>query len=140
MTAVTELDRQTLAHFHAALDRAVKERDPASFALLYTEDCVLLPPDGSVLRGRAEIAATFGSWVDAGFVEQAVETVIDLKVSGSVAVEEGISRGTFDTGAGLTSKRNNYLVSFVKGDDGIWLMDKDIWTSIPDEPAGRASY
>lgn len=139
MKPVTELNRTTLTAFHDALAHAVKTRDLDGFAALYTHDCVLLPPDGSVLRGRDIIAQNFGRWVDAGFVDQTVEEVIDLKVGEFVAVEEAISRGTFLVDGEKVVKRNNYVVSFVKGADGAWLMDKDIWTTIPDEPTD-ASY
>lgn len=140
MIEVSDLDDRTLPLFHDAIDRAVREQDSAAVVELYTEDCTLLPPDGTVLRGRTELAAAFDQWVSAGFVEQHVEKVSDLKVGDAIAVEEGVSRGIFNSPNGRVAKRNNYIITFVKGTNGMWLMDKDIWTTIADVPAGASSY
>lgn len=140
MIEVSDLDHRTLPLFHDAISRAVREQDSAAVVELYTEDCTLLPPDGTVLRGRKELAAGFDQWVSAGFAEQHVEKVSDLKVGEALAVEEGVSRGIFNCPNGRVTKRNNYIIAFVKGANGMWLMDKDIWTTIADVPSGAPSY
>lgn len=140
MIAVGDLDDRTLPLFHDAISRAVREVDSSAVVELYTEDCTLLPPDGTVLRGHKELAAAFDQWVSAGFVEQHVEKVIDLKVGDTIAIEEGVSRGIFSTAEGQVVKRSNYIIAFVKGANGMWLMDKDIWTSIADVSSGAPSY
>lgn len=131
----SDFDRTTLSHFHDVLGRAVREHDSAAVVELYTENCTLLTPDGAVLRGREALADAFNEWVKAGFVEQHCEQVVDLRVNENIAVEHGISRGVFNTGDGPVIKRSNYVIVFVREASGTWLMDKDIWTSIPDTPS-----
>jgi uncharacterized protein (TIGR02246 family) len=138
--AVSDLNQRTLPLFHEALGRAVTERDAAAVVELYTEECTLILPDGAVLRGRKQLAEAFNQWVGAGFAEQYVEKVTDLLVGDSLAIEEGVSRGIFVTADGPVVKRNNYIITFVKGENGMWLMDKDIWTTIPELLSGTPSY
>ncbi|GAA4489741.1 hypothetical protein GCM10023094_51820 [Rhodococcus olei] len=117
---------EQLAETHREVVRAIDERDPARFASLYTDTGMLLTPDGRSVRGRNAIAEEFGAWLAAGMVGQSLDAV-ELTVGDTLAVEEGVAVGEFVDGS---EARSNYVVVHVRGDDGIWLMHRDIWTRI----------
>lgn len=120
---------EELAEVHATVVRSVDTKDADLFASLYTEDGVLMLPDGSIIEGRAAIKEAFEAWLKAGFVRQEVQ-LIDLYSEGTIAVEEGRAAGTFQTNDGYKVNRSNYVIVHRLGPDGRWLMHHDIWTAV----------
>lgn len=131
--------RQELADVHAAVVRSLKEKDAALFASLYTQDGVLYPPDGQAIRGRTQIERAFGEFLDAGFVDQQVE-VVEFDSDERIAVEEGRAAGTFRSEEGDTIIRSNYLIVHRLDADGVWRMQYDMFTTIPEGESGGTSY
>lgn len=131
--------RQKLADVHAAVVRSIKEKDAPLFASLYTEDGVLILPDGQVVRGREQIEHTFRGWLDAGMVNQKVD-VIDFDSDARIAVEEGVAEGAFQVGEGSIVARSNYLIVHRLEADNVWRMHQDIWTAIGEGDTRDAGY
>ena len=131
--------RQELADVHAAVVRSINEKDAALFASLYTEDGVLFPPDGQAIRGRSQIERAFGEWLDGGFVDQQVE-VVEFESDERIAVEEGRAAGTFRSAEGDTVVRSNYLIVHRLDTDGVWRMQYDMFTTIPEADSEGSSY
>lgn len=116
---------EAMREVQAQVVRALADNDPDLFASLYAPDGALLPPDGSVAHGRDAIAAFFKGAVEHGFRTQTLEDV-QLTVSNTIAVEEGIAIAGFANGS---SVRSNYVVIYTQQPDGSWLMHRDIWTA-----------
>ena len=129
-TEVSELD---LSVVHRAVVEAIETGDAHLFASLYEHDGRLLPPDGTVVRGRDAIAVAFQSWLDLGFCGQRVE-VDEFTTSGDLAVEAGTAYGEFRTpdGGGTNVAVSNYVIMHRRQQDGSWLMTRDIWTAVPE--------
>lgn len=122
-------DTDDLAAAHRGVEQAIAGRDSSVFASLYTDDAALLPPDGSLITGRAAIAEAFDGWLAAGFVRQTVESV-EVCGDGGIAIEEGLATGRFVCDGHTRDARSRYLIVHLRQGDGRWLMHRDIWTSV----------
>ncbi|WP_246776905.1 DUF4440 domain-containing protein [Microvirga sp. VF16] len=100
--------------------------DAAAVAALYTEDAVILPPGGEMMKGRRAIQVFWK-----GAAEQLGDgklTTVDVKPLGSEAVRE-IGTFTFRTkGAQPQEITGKYVVVWEKvGSD--WKLATDIWNT-----------
>ena len=105
--------------------------DAAGLAAVYTPDAVVLPPGGARVDGRANIQAFWQGAMDAGVSDVDLRTV-EVSRAGDVAIEVG----TFtlmapgDNGEKVTLK-GKYLVTYLRGDDGAWLLHYDMFNYDP---------
>ncbi|MGE4425445.1 MAG: SgcJ/EcaC family oxidoreductase [Solirubrobacteraceae bacterium] len=132
MSTAVAFDHARMVEVQQAIVRAIETRDADAFAELYAPDGALLPPDGSVHAGRDAVRAAFAAMLDDGFSKQ---TVVDprLTVDDALAVEEGQAVAEFTKDGTVTVGRCNYLIVHRRQRDGGWLMERDIWTAIPDD-------
>ncbi|MCK9249901.1 MAG: nuclear transport factor 2 family protein [Solirubrobacteraceae bacterium] len=132
MSTAVAFDHARMVEVQQAIVRAIEERDADAFAELYAPDGALLPPDGSVHAGRDAVRAAFAGMLAEGFAKQ---TVVDprLVVDDGLAVEEGRAVAEFHKDGEVVVGRCNYLIVHRRQRDGSWLMERDMWTAIPDD-------
>lgn len=106
---------------------AVARKDYAAMAALYTENAMVLPPDGGIVSGRPAIEEFWRSAASALGLTDAVLRTRDLEVAGDTAYEVGEA----DLKVGNGQVMVKYLVVWVKGGDGNWRLHRDIWNAMP---------
>jgi uncharacterized protein (TIGR02246 family) len=116
-TEIQALDEQFAAAFMAG--------DAAAVAALYTEDGMLLPPNGDFVSGRAAIQGFWQSVIDMG-VASAKLTVVEAESFGDTAWE--IGRYNLHTAAGDAIDEGKYIVVWKRTEAG-WRLHRDIWNS-----------
>ena len=108
--------------------QAVRSKDWAALAALYTDDAVVMPPNESIIRGRAAIQA----WAETyPWVTEFNLTIEEIDGFGNLAYVRNASSTTMEpegapepirsTGKGIEIRR--------KQQDGSWLIAIDIWNS-----------
>jgi uncharacterized protein (TIGR02246 family) len=114
---IQALDDQFAAAFTAG--------DAAAVAALYTEDGLLLPPNGDFVSGREAIQTFWQSVMDMGVAEVRL-TVEEAESIGDTAWEVG--RATLFTAAGDTIDEAKYMIVWKRTEAG-WRLHRDIWNS-----------
>lgn len=100
--------------------------DTATIRELYTEDAVLLPPEGEV-RGRDAIVRYFEPSPRRTNVSHAMEST-DLRIRGRTAIDAGTWHNTIRVDGGPEREASGrYLVIWTRGDDGRWRIEYDAW-------------
>lgn len=99
--------------------------DASAVAALYTEDAMLLPPNGDFVSGKAAIQAFWRSVLDMG-VASAKLTVAEAESFGDTAWEVG--RYNLYTAAGDPIDEGKYIVVWKRTEEG-WRLHRDIWNS-----------
>jgi ketosteroid isomerase-like protein len=106
---------------------AVARKDYAAMAALYTENAMVLPPDGPIVTGKPAIEEFWRSAAKALGLTDAVLKTRDLEVASDTAYEVG--EANLKLGSGQVMVK--YLVVWVKGGDGNWRVHRDIWNAMP---------
>ncbi len=108
--------------------------DAAAVGALYTEDAVLLAPGGAPIVGRAAIAdALSGLFGVLGNLRLVTE---DVRPAGDAHVID-MGRIIYELTAADGSKTlftGNYLVVWLRGEDGVWRLFRDIFNQRQTEP------
>lgn len=121
--------REGVLQSQNAVRQALGQGDAAAMASLFAEDAVLLPPDGGIIAGHAEILEFTEQVLASGLVDLISHTQ-SLIVEGDMAVETGTS--TFiardEAGAAVESKAG-YLMVYRRASNGSWLITRDMWTA-----------
>lgn len=105
--------------------------DSKAIAEAYAEDGVMLPPDATVVKGRAAIEKLWKSWIDEGYKNLKLKTT-QVESAGDLAYEVGDFSLEVTGEDGSTSLApGNYLVVWKKGADGVWRMKVDTWNDAP---------
>ncbi len=104
---------------------AVAAGNAAGVAALYTDDAMVLPPNGESVRGRPAIEKLFQGLIAAG-IKQATLTAQEVEGHGDTATEVGAY--SVKDAAGTELDRGKYVVVWkrVKGE---WKLHRDIWNS-----------
>ncbi|MDX1661306.1 MAG: DUF4440 domain-containing protein [Gemmatimonadota bacterium] len=112
-----------------AFSRAMERRDPSTMAAQYTDDAVLLPPNGVPVTGIEAIEA-FWTPGDPEFRTVRHELTTDrLEVDCDMATDLGRWRQVAKRGEGPeTEAWGRYLVVWRRTADGEWKMQFDAWT------------
>jgi uncharacterized protein (TIGR02246 family) len=119
--AAEDID-QTIAANNAGLVADLLRGDATAVAARYTNDAVVIPPNGEPATGTAAIEAFWSAAIEAG-IEDVELTTIRVEASGDLACEDGdVSITTAD---GKTT-RQRYLVVW-KRVGGEWKLHRDIW-------------
>jgi ketosteroid isomerase-like protein len=103
---------------------ALNAGDLDGIVTLYTEDCVLMPPNAEMATGHAAARTSFGGMIDAGLSG-------DLNtVSVAAAGDIGYRTGTYSlqTADGTVVDRGKYTDTWRKV-GGEWKITSDIWNS-----------
>ena len=99
--------------------------DAAAVAALYTDDGMLLPPNGDFVSGRAAIQGFWRAVMGMG-VASAKLTVVEAESIGDTAWEVG--RYNLYTAAGDAIDEGKYIVVWKRTEAG-WRLHRDIWNS-----------
>ena len=116
----------------AAIDAANKKfgealaaGNTAAIAGLFTDDAIVMPPNGETVTGRPAIEKLFQALVAAGIKDIAL-TAKELESHGDAATEIGVY--SVKDGTGKEIDRGKYMVSW-KRVQGQWKLHRDIWNS-----------
>ncbi len=114
------------AQFSAAYERG----DAAAVAAMYTEDAIVFPPGGEMVKGRAAIERF---WKDTmSTVKAAALTTLDVEVSGEMACEVGkVDLKIVPQGQQPATASAKYVVVWKRQADGSWKLHRDIWNDLP---------
>ena len=109
-----------------AFSDAYVRGDTDAIRNLYTEDAVILPP-GRTIRGNTKIAGYFAPRPNRVNISHSMESSA-LTVEGNLAIDIGIWNNTWRIGkAKAQSASGQYLVVWLRGADGCWRMQYDMW-------------
>ena len=110
---------------------ALKKRDAAAIAALFTEDATLIDPSMSTVSGRANLETTYRDIFSSTTFLDMTHEQNELTVSGDLAVESGLyTQTTRDPGKAPTSSTARYLMVW-KYVDGRWLVLRDATIPLP---------
>lgn len=135
-TSSQESAASSFAKLTADWAAAANAKDSGKIAALYTEDAVLMPPNGAIVRGRANIQAFWQGMLDQGARDVSLAS---LGSASSRAV--GYEAGTYEfamqpAGGQPTREKGKYLTALKRGADGKWRLAYDIFNSdLPCPPA-----
>ncbi len=102
-------------------------------SVFYAENAILLPPNESIHKGKEAILLTYKKnresnieYVDSSIVE-------DVRVSGDLAVVQGIDTGTTTPRSGGEPVKYDlkWLVALERQSDGTWKCIYEIWNDNP---------
>jgi uncharacterized protein (TIGR02246 family) len=119
--------RESINEGNRNFSSAVARKDYAAMAALYTENAMVLPPDGAIVSGRRGIEEFWRSAASALGLTDVVLRTRDLEVAGDTAYEVG--EADLKVGSGQVMVK--YVVVWVKGGDGNWRLHRDIWNAMP---------
>ena len=113
-----------------SFEDAMRKGDIAAVQAMYAEDGVILPPNHARVQGREGIGAFMKEMTDAGLSLKL--TPMDSWMDGALAVRSG-SYIVLDKEQ-KEIDHGKWMEVWRKGDDGKWLMVRDMWNS-DDPPA-----
>jgi ketosteroid isomerase-like protein len=113
---------------------AAQARDWRTVALLYTEDAILMPPNGPPVVGRENIRAWFADFPPLSrFHTETLEVV----GCGDLSYLRGRYELTFEVeGSNPVSDTGKYLEIRRRQPDGSWLLSRDTFNSDLPLPGG----
>ena len=113
---------------------AVNTKDFPRLMATYTDDAVVMPPNGPAITGKVKIEAFWKEIIDQGM---RVESLTSTGAGGSGAWghDSGIVELRFAPAYGSPVMDTiKYVTVLQRGTDGVWRISRDIWNS--DLPAG----
>ena len=113
-------------------DKAMAVGNVSAKMRLYTEDAVLMPPEGPVVSGQEAIRLWHEVFFKKG-TSPGVSKVDEIQVFGDWGFARGTFSGTAPSSAGGTpsSVSEKWLVVVRRQADGGWKIARDIWTQQP---------
>lgn len=121
VNAVSEMGDEFAASLNA--------KDISRATSLYTEDAVLLPPHGEIIRGLAAIELCWKQLLDQGLSEVRSHSVAS-GFSGDLGFETGEFELTIRVPGGpVIQDRGKYLNVLKRSSDGRWRTAFDMWNS-----------
>ena len=119
-------DMATIQRLSDQFAKAFNAGDAAAVAALYTDDAVILPPDGEIMKGRSAIQAFWKGATE--HLGDGKLTTVDVKPLGNEAARE-IGTFTFQTkGAQPQEVIGKYVVIWERI-GGDWKLATDIWNT-----------
>jgi ketosteroid isomerase-like protein len=111
-----------------ALSNGVQNHDAALVASAYSEDAVVLPPNGETVRGKAAIEAFWNQQFSSGF--NAVDGGSNgLSTSGDLGYEWGSATFEVASGTQTVTDVTKYVNVLKKDASGSWKIAMTIWNS-----------
>ena len=108
---------------------AINGKDLARLAATYTDDAVLMPPNGQVVKGKAQIQAFWKELIDQGMRVESVTSTVSAG-SGSMGYDSGVAELRFAPAFGSPVMDTIKFVTILqRGADGTWRIARDIWNS-----------
>jgi uncharacterized protein (TIGR02246 family) len=118
-------DKGPLDSMSQVFEDAIRSGDVVAAANLYADDGMILPPNYAPVQGRGAIAAYFKTMTDNGFSLKLTPT--DSWMDGKLAVRTG-TYIVVDK-AQKEIEHGKWLEVWKQGDDGRWLLVRDMWNS-----------
>lgn len=127
-----EADREAIEELVAGLGRTITAGDMEGVMSLYTDDAILLPPNGASLIGKEAMRA----WQETNFEGHSFEFKIDseeIVISGDLAFSRGTLSltATSKTDGNSFSGEGKYILILRRQNDGSWKATHDIWNDTP---------
>jgi uncharacterized protein (TIGR02246 family) len=125
---LTDADRKEMRAFVAEFDKAVLAADWPKVVSFYSEDGMLLPPNGALVQGPAAMQKFFEGWPK---ITEFKENVAEIEGDGNLAYV----RGTYDmtmipAGAKTPLKDTGKILAiWRKQADGSWRVTRVAWNS-----------
>jgi len=132
--ALTDADRKEMQAIVSNFDQAVLAGDWPKVVSFYSEDGILLPPNGPAVQGRVAMQKLFESWPR---ITAFKESVSELEGRGDLAY----GRGTYQLamvapgGKPPVKEVGKTLAIWQRQADGSWRVSRVAWNS--DAPAAR---
>jgi len=126
--------RQAIERANGRFGEAVRNRDGAALAALYTDDGKLLPPNGEMIRGREGIKAFWTGGLQMG-IRDAVLTTVEVLGLGDLVCEIGRYDLTIKPEKrDAISDTGKYVVVWKQAPAGAWKLHVDIWNTSKPAP------
>lgn len=122
-TAIQDVGKEFSAH--------VKKGDAVAIAGMYSSTAKVLPPNGELTEGRANIQKLWQGAIDSGMRDLSFE-VLEVVKKGDTVYEVG--KYSVKDAAGKEVDRGKYVVIY-KREGGKWKLHRDIWNSSMPLPA-----
>ena len=130
--AGTDSARAAIEQVNARFSQAIARGDAQAIAKLYTEDAILLPERGEMVKGRQAIGEFWKTAMDDG-VKSVTVTTLDVGGSGDLAHEVGTVLLTLQAeGRPPATASAKFVVVWKREADG-WKIHRDIWNDPPPE-------
>lgn len=112
--------------------------DPSLAATVYTEEAVVMWPNGPATRGKAATEAAAKALLANATLSNVAFTTEDLTVFGNDALETGtyVMTITPKAGSGAINDKGKYMTHWKKQADGTWKIARDINNSDIPLPSG----
>jgi len=124
--AGTDSARAAIEQANTLFSEAIARGDAQAIAKLYTEDAILLPERGELVKGRQAIGEFWKTAMDGG-VKSVTVTTLDVGGSGDLAHEVGTVLLTLQAeGRPPATASAKFVVVWKREADG-WKMHRDIW-------------
>ena len=124
--AGTDSARAAIEQVNALFSEAIARGDAQAIAKLYTEDAILLPERGEMVKGRQAIGEFWKTAMDDG-VKSVTVTTLDVGGSGDLAHEVGTVLLTLQAeGRPPATASAKFVVVWKREADG-WKIHRDIW-------------
>ena len=125
--SLSDADIAAIEEVSASFTTAANADDWSGLAALYTEDAVLMPPNGPAVQGRADIEAFFAAFPP--FSGLALNEV-QIDGRGDLAFVRGTFSMTIEMeGMPAVQETGKYIEIRRKQADGSWLLATDIFNS-----------
>ncbi|MHC4511145.1 MAG: SgcJ/EcaC family oxidoreductase [Planctomycetota bacterium] len=103
--------------------------DADSYIALFTDDCVVMPPGGSRIRGRAALRAWFEGVHDQSAFANGKTKVLETIVVAGCALDLYAASSTLTPRAGGEAVEKRYMGMHIyrRQPDGMWQIVQEIW-------------
>ena len=115
----------TIAAANKVFMDAFRRGDAAGLAVLYTENCVLMPPNSDFVKGKDAVQAFWQGAFDMG-IKAAVMEIVEVEGHGDTAIE--VSQYTLYVADEQVADKGKYIVIW-KRVAGEWKLHQDIYNS-----------
>jgi uncharacterized protein (TIGR02246 family) len=128
--AGTDSARAAIEQVNTLFSEAIARGDAQAIAKLYTEDAILLPERGELVKGRQAIGEFWKTAMNGG-VKSVTVTTLDVGGSGDLAHEVGTVLLTLQAeGRPPATASAKFVVVWKREADG-WKIHRDIWNDPP---------
>jgi uncharacterized protein (TIGR02246 family) len=126
-----ERELEKIDALHARDMAASKAGDFATLRSIMSDDAVILPPGGKIVRGRDELDASFGALRNAYSQIDILDYTLDfheVELAGDYAFEWGYIRGSMRVAGGEVEHSVYQVMRILRRQpDGDWKVHRSIW-------------
>ncbi len=121
--------RKAITKGNLKFGEAVRQHNGAAIGALYTDDAVILPPNGEMIRGKQAITAFWTGGLEMG-IKEAVLTTVEVHGMGDLACEIGTYALKIQPAEHpVIEDSGKYVVLWKKQPNGAWKLHVDIWNT-----------